>query len=346
MPSLPTPTMPVGTASPASIADCFDRTRCLARLGSALLGVALVAIAGCASVPTGTSIRARDGALVPVRLLKPDGDGPFPAIVLLHDCSGLGPRSSGAPARWAAEFTARGYVVAIPDSFTARGFGGGVCTMPNPERAAVAPARRVQDARATLDYLASLSFVDRTRVGLMGGSHGGTTVLAAMAAPAGGKHAGGHAQSFAAAVALYPGCAAAARRSDDAESTAYRPLAPLLILIGDKDDWTPAEPCRRLADRAQRDGHPVAIKVYPGVHHAFDSGNPIRYVASRVNGNSPTGRGATTGGDPEAWADSIDRVASFFALTLGPEGRAADAVAHESALLPTTASGGETPSPK
>src|SRR4051812_30019843 len=36
-------------------------------------------------------------------LLKPEGSGPFPAIVLLHDCSGLGPRSSGAPARWAKE---------------------------------------------------------------------------------------------------------------------------------------------------------------------------------------------------------------------------------------------------
>jgi dienelactone hydrolase len=24
----------------------------------------------------------------------------------------------------------------------------------------------------------------------------------------------------------------------------YKPVAPVLILIGEKDDWTPAEPCQ------------------------------------------------------------------------------------------------------
>ncbi len=30
---------------------------------------------------------------------------------------------------------------------------------------------------------------------------------------------------------------------------------------------------------------------------AFDSANPVRYVATRINPNAPGGRGATTGGD-------------------------------------------------
>jgi hypothetical protein len=30
---------------------------------------------------------------IPFTLSKPAGDGPFPAVVILHDCSGLGPRS-------------------------------------------------------------------------------------------------------------------------------------------------------------------------------------------------------------------------------------------------------------
>lgn len=38
---------------------------------------------------------------VPFTLTKPPGNGPFPAVVILHDCSGLGVRSSGSPARWA-----------------------------------------------------------------------------------------------------------------------------------------------------------------------------------------------------------------------------------------------------
>ena len=132
----------------------------------------------------------------------------------------------------------------------------------------------------------------------MGGSHGGSTTVATMLAqpPAGA--------GFAAAVALYPRC--------DLHAGVYRPVAPLLILIGEKDDWTPAEPCRKLADAARAAGHPVAIKVYPGAHHSFDSPNRVRYVAARINPNAPGGRGATTGGDPVAWADSIREVIAFF----------------------------------
>jgi len=92
----------------------------------------------------------------------------------------------------------------------------------------------------------------------------------------------------------------------------YRSVAPLLILIGDKDDWTPAEPCRTLADAARAAGQPVTIKVYPGVHHSFDSPNRVRYVAARINPSAAGGRGATTGGDPVAWADSIRQVLAFF----------------------------------
>ncbi len=53
---------------------------------------------------------------------------------------------------------------------------------------------------------------------------------------------------------------------------------------------------------------------------AFDSNYPVRYIATRVNANFPAGRGATTGGDPDAWADSIREVAAFFGrhLMRGP----------------------------
>jgi dienelactone hydrolase len=96
----------------------------------------------------------------------------------------------------------------------------------------------------------------------------------------------------------------------------YKPAAPVLILIGENDDWTLAEHCRQLAVAARAAGHPVTLKVYPGAHHAFDSPNRVRYVGTRVNPNAPGGRGATTGGNPIAWADSIQQVAAFFAQHL------------------------------
>jgi dienelactone hydrolase len=271
------------------------------------------------------STTAPSGALeqIPATVSRPDGPGPFPAVVIMHDCSGLGPTSSGAPGRWARELVGRGYVVLLPDSFTTRGHAGGVCTDPSPSRTEVSPYRRVHDAYAALAYLRALPYVDGQRVGLMGGSHGGTTTLAAMVAPdsdteplARDKRTG-----FVAAVALYPGCAT--RLGDWRPGTAgvYRPIAPLLILIGEKDDWTPAEPCQKLTEAAQQAGYPVAITVYRGAYHSFDSSKPVRHVATRVNPHAPVGRGATTGGDPTAWADSIREVVKFFDQHLMQRGK-------------------------
>jgi len=265
-------------------------------------------LAGCATATPGPSITTTAFGVaeqIPVTASRPDGGGPFPAVVVMHDCSGLGPRSSGAPGRWAKELLARGYVVVIPDSFTTRGLAEGVCTVPlSDRRANVSPERRAGDAYAALAYARSLPYVDGRRVGIMGGSHGGSTTLATMAAPARDAERAG----FAAAVALYPRCGS--------HAGVYRPVAPLLILIGEKDDWTPAELCRKLVEAARSAGGPVTIKVYPGAHHSFDSPNPVRYVATRINPHAAGGRGATTGGDPAAWADSIREVLAFFAQHL------------------------------
>ncbi len=286
------------------------------RVGSALL---LLALAGCVAVaeprPAPAPLAPALAAAIPIEVMKPDGAGPFPAVVMLHDCSGLGPRSSGSPKRWASQLVQRGYVVAIPDSFGTRGHARGVCTNPSPSRADVAPLRRVPDAYAALDHLRSLPFVAKDRIGVMGGSHGGATTLATLAEQARDPVllAERKRRGFVAGIALYPNCAIGNPRFTEE----YRPVAPLLILIGDRDDWTPAAACLKLTEAAQRAGRPVAIKVYPGAHHSFDNANAERYVEARNNANAPGGRGATTGGNPRAWADSIEEVAAFFARHLG-----------------------------
>ena len=266
------------------------------------------------------SLTAPDGSpeQIPATAFRPDGPGPFPAVVILHDCSGLGSKSSGAPGRWAQELMQQGYFVLVPDSFSTRGHADGVCTDPSRSRTQVNPYRRVRDAYAALAYVRTLPFVDGRRVGLMGGSHGGSATLASIVAPESDAEplARERRAGFAAAVALYPGCASPLGSWHANLSGVYKPVAPLLILIGEKDDWTPAEPCRRLTEAARAAGYPVAIKVYPGAYHSFDSYTPVRYIAARVNANSATGRGATTGGDPNAWADSIREIAAFFGRQL------------------------------
>lgn len=238
-------------------------------------------LAGCSSTTAGLYIGTTTGTgaseQIPAKLLKPDGAGAFPAVVIMHDCSGLGPRSSGAPERWAKELLTYGYVVLIPDSFTTRGHAGGICTNPSPSRTEVSPFRRTRDAYAALSYLRTLPYVDKSQIGIMGGSHGGSTTLASMVSPesdreplAREKRAG-----FAAAVALYPNCAIrlGSWRAESRAGTngptlsyvgAYKAVAPLLILIGENDDWTPAEPCRKLTDASVQEGYPVAINLSGG----------------------------------------------------------------------------------
>jgi dienelactone hydrolase len=298
---------------------------------AALLGVALTPEARALVAYTHSSVAVpstTDGVPqdLPTELYKPDGNGPFPAIVIMHDCSGLGPRSSGAPARWAQLLATEGYIVAMPDSFTPRGLPQGVCTLTDP--AAANRARllvRAYDAYAVLAYLRTQPFVDGAHVGVMGGSHGGSTTLLTDTMPLlpNAPLRDERLHGFAAAIALYPGCAGNfggwnVRRAQGAIGPVteyigtYQPVAPLLILIGEKDDWSPAEHCRVLAERADAAGYPVTIKIYPGANHSFDSAAPERYVAERRNANAPEGRGATTGGNQPAWNDAIEQVTAFF----------------------------------
>ena len=129
--------------------------------------------------------------------------------------------------------------------------------------------------------------------------------------------------AFAAAIAFYPNCGITygqwrvTRKIESDQlildfAGAYKPAAPLLILIGEKDDWTPAAYCQKLADAAQGAGYPVSIKIYPGALHAFDSNSKVTYNPDRSNINKPDGRGAITGGDPTAWADAEQQVVAFF----------------------------------
>jgi dienelactone hydrolase len=253
----------------------------------------LCALALVASEAAAEAITLGDDRL-PTTLVKPDGVGPFPAVVMMHDCSGLGPLSSGAPGRWTKQLLSQGYVVILPDSFSTRGYPNGICTDASKGRYDVRPFVRARDARAARGFLRTLSYVDKERIGLMGGSHGGFTTLVTLSRPGSG---------FAAAVALYPRCQF---------SQQLKPDMPLLILIGELDDWTLAKDCLPLA------GERVTVKVYPGAHHSFDSPRPKRYVAERINPSVPSGRGATTEGNAEAWADSIRQVNDFFARYLKP----------------------------
>ena len=196
----------------------------------------------------GIELESKIGETIAGYLDKPDGEGPFPAIILMHGCGGMG-RWNGI---WSRRLVEWGYVVLEMDSFGPRGIEHGVCFRADH---VAGPFSRALDAHGAKAFLATLPFVAPERIGVVGMSHGGMSVLQAINQSTTTKIDG---EPFRAAVALYPSC-----------DPNTRPNAPILILIGELDNWTDPKSCERYLDKLGRD-HDVTLKIYPGAYHAFD----------------------------------------------------------------------------
>jgi dienelactone hydrolase len=274
-------------------------------LRAALLLSALALAVPASAAPAGApeKVRITGGSLVlPGVLYKPAGPGPFPAVVALHGCGGLFEGGSTPEARhdtWGRHLAAKGFVVLFPDSFGPRGLRS-QCRVRERQ---VSAAGRVPDAAAALHWLETRDFVKKGAVSLLGWSNGGTTVLNAVQQAHGEP---GDARGYLRAVALYPGCRAIAERGG------FRSGVPLLILVGDVDDWTGAEPCRDLAAQAAAGGGAtVEVVAYPGAYHDFDHPDmPLTTRRGLAFTTSGTGE-AHAGTDPTARADALERVPAF-----------------------------------
>jgi dienelactone hydrolase len=244
---------------------------------------------------------------IPGLLRKPEGIGPFPAVVVLHGCGGLYQRSGRTIARdeaWSALLVSLGYVVLQVDSFTPRGVRE-ICSLK--ERPLRAERERPRDAYGALQYLQAQPFVRSDQVAILGWSHGGIALLWTIGVDSAARPKLAH--DFAAAVAFYPGCSTALR-----SRPGWRAAMPVLMLLAGKDDWTPAANCVALADKANAAGGMIETVVYPGAYHDFDAPNAKVRVRSDV-ATTRTGT-ATVGTDPAARQDALRRVPTFLAAKL------------------------------
>jgi dienelactone hydrolase len=284
----------------------------------------------CAALPAPERVRfasldAAGGNGVEVEALyyRPAGampDGGRPAVIALHGCGGLFGTARDTSAELTERHRARaeallsaGYAVLFPDSLGSRGMRE-ICTVKTGERSLTAAGRR-GDALGALRWLAAQPGVARDRIALLGWSHGGTTTLATINADDAMVRAFRERPDappfFRAAVALYPGCSVAARNEG------WRPGAPVRVLIGDADDWTPPAPCEALGRRAGERGWPLQTIVYAGAFHGFDApSGRVRLRTDVPNGAAP-GKGVHVGPDPAARADANRRVDAFLRDELG-----------------------------
>jgi dienelactone hydrolase len=90
---------------------------------------------------------------------------------------------------------------------------------------------------------------------------------------------------------------------------------PLLVLIGEDDNWTPASLCHELqADEALKKATPVEMVFYPGAHHGFDRSQPVTEISGWSVGGGV--KKHKIGGNPKAAEDSFKRTRGYFERTL------------------------------
>ena len=104
----------------------------------------------------------------PLQLWLPPGNGPFPAVPVMHSCSGITDNTRS----WAGRLVGWGYAAVIVDSFgprNQRSICESVDLIPTPVRAL--------DAHNAATYLRTLPNIQADRIGIVGFSHGGGSTL-------------------------------------------------------------------------------------------------------------------------------------------------------------------------
>lgn len=260
----------------------------------ALAGLCLaVLLARPAQALESVSFRSRDGTMLTGLLARPQGPGPFPAVVAMHGCAGLWTGSGRVSAReedWSQRLVAAGYAVLLPDSFRPRGLGA-LC---NDRDRSLTPRGRAQDALGGADWLAAQPFIAPGQTSLLGWSNGGSTALHVAGSAA--------ARAFHKVVAFYPGCRVILK-------SGWRAHVPTGILHGLADDWTPAAPCEKLAAQGG-----AQFTGYPNAFHNFD--HPDLPLRERRAAYSQRSDGMVTiGTDASARRQAI---AQTMAILAGP----------------------------
>lgn len=193
----------------------------------------------------------------------PEGQGPFPTVLLFHGCGGVRVSMS----QWAESFREAGYAAIVVDSMKGRGLvERDVCS-----GRALLGSERAGDVLASLSDARRLPFVDPERIVLAGWSHGGWSIMDLMvmdpphelpynltSLPEGGL------DGVMGIVVVYPYCGFGTR------ATGWRWPAPTFFVLAGEDSVANPAPCLEVVEALGASGHEVQVKVYPGIDHAFD----------------------------------------------------------------------------
>lgn len=190
-------------------------------------------------------------------LMPPSRTGKVPSVVISHGSEGVSALYYDV---WAKAFLDAGWAVFIVDSQKPRNVERNLGKL----QLSWNTQGNISDGLHALKILVTHPDIDARKIFHIGFSRGANASFASAwpiyqhpILPPGIRYAGN--------IAVYPGCNL---RYHEYKSAANP--APLLLLLGEKDDMTPAQPCVEYAQMIAAEGLDVRYKVYPGAYHVFD----------------------------------------------------------------------------
>jgi len=211
------------------------------------------------------TIRTADGDC-PAHVLTPEGEGPWPAVIVYMDALGMRQTVVDVAARLAGN----GYVVLLPDPFYRSGeyhlpapkeafASDNIMALIGPLMARTGPDKAAADTRYFIDYLDTRSDVKGNGIGTVGFCMGGGMALSA---------AGSWPDRIAAAVSFHGGRLA----TDEPNSPhllAPRIKAEVYVAGADKDQSYPPDMHERLKTAFDEAGVTYRAEIYEGALHGW-----------------------------------------------------------------------------
>lgn len=183
-------------------------------------------------------------------LYTPAGQGPFPALIVIHEWWGL----NDWVKQQAEKFAGQGYVALAVDLYRGK-------VADNPDLAhelarGLPEDRATRDLKAAFDFLASQANVKKDRIGSIGWCMGGGYSLdAALSVP-----------QLAATVINYGRLA-----TDPSELNKIN--APVLGLFGGQDQGITPDDVKKFQQAMEQLGKKIKVKIYPDAGHGFENPN-------------------------------------------------------------------------
>lgn len=193
----------------------------------------------------------------------PEGDGPFPAVLFFHGCSG---KTVSHEDDWAERYNSIGVAVISVDSYGGRGLDwNDVCNLQK-----LLPWQRANDVLSTIRYAREHDKIKGDELYLSGFSHGAMTVWATLgfastqSAPIGlAEWPEGGIDGVKAAFLFYGSCIDS--WDVDVDTTMF---------LAREDQYIDEAGCEAYLENHSPDTGPFTVTIYDNATHTFDHAKP------------------------------------------------------------------------